>query len=58
MKDFKTLFDTENLMKEIETIGPFTGAGFFDVEQKTVTSMIGSTVTYLIVLIQFKLAEL
>ena len=44
-------------MKKIERVGPFTGNGFFDVDKKTVTSMIGHTVTYLIVLIEFKTTE-
>ena len=44
----------ENIIKDIEAIGPFTGCGFFDVEKRTVTSIIGYTVTYLIVLIEFK----
>ena len=47
----------ENTIKKIEMAGPFTGGGFFVVSMTTVTSMIGYTVTYLIVLIQFKTAE-
>ena len=48
----------ENIIDDIEAEGPLTGGGFFDVEQKTVTSIIGCTVTYLIVLLQFKTSEL
>ena len=48
----------DNIIDAIETVGPLTGGGFFDVEQKTVTSIIGCTVTYLIVLLQFKTSEL
>ena len=47
----------DNIIDDIEAAGPLTGGGFFDVEQKTVTSIIGCTVTYLIVLLQFKSSE-
>ena len=53
----KEIGDAESLLDDIGSVGPFTGGGFFDVEQKPVTSMVGSTITYLIVLVQFKLAE-
>ena len=58
VRDPKEAAFIKNIVKKIKRVGPFTGNGFFDVEKKTVTSMIGHTVTYLIVLIQFKTAEL
>ena len=59
-EQFETIVDQgqfsklENILKDIESVGPFTGCGFFNVEKKTVTSIIGYTVTYLIILIEFK----
>lgn len=46
-----------DLISQINNAGPLTAKGFFNIEKQTVVSMMGSTATYLIVLIQFKLAE-
>ena len=55
--DPKELATIDNIIDDIERVGPFTGEGFFCVEKTTITAMVGYTVTYLIVLIQFKTAE-
>ena len=39
-------------MYELEKAGPFTGAGFFAIEKSSLTAMMGTTLTYTIVLIQ------
>ena len=57
VSDPRELAEIENIINDIESVGPFTGEGFFDVKKTTLTAMMGSTVTYLIVLIQFKTAE-
>ena len=49
--------DVEQLVGRVNGLGPFSARGFFLVQKQTITSIIGSTVTYLIVLIQFKIAE-
>ena len=55
--DTKEISYIEDLIKRVECLSPFTGNEFFNVESQTVTSIVGSTVTYLIVLIQFKISE-
>ena len=57
VSDPRELAEIENIINDIESVGPFTGEGFFDVKKTTLTAMMGSTVTYLIVLIQFKTSE-
>ena len=36
-------------------MGPLTGLGLFTIERNTVTSMISVAVTYIIILMQFKI---
>ena len=42
------------LLKEVENVGPLSGNGYFDINRGTLTSMIGISVTYFIILLQFK----
>ena len=48
----------DNIINDIETTGHFTGGGFFDVNKKAVTAMFGYTLTYLVILIQFKFTDI
>ena len=42
------------LMYVISQEGPFTALGFFSIELNTLTSIISTTVTYLVILVQFQ----
>lgn len=42
------------LLKEIENLKPLNGNGYFEMKKETLTSIISTTVTYLIILLQFK----
>ena len=42
-------------VQKIERLGPLTGLGLFKIERSTVTSMVSVAVTYIIILIQFKM---
>ena len=41
--------------QKIERLGPLTGLGLFTIERNTITSMVSVAVTYIIILIQFKI---
>ena len=51
------LADVENAMAELDSAGPFSAAGFFSIEKSTVMSIVGYSITYLIVLVQFRVSE-
>ena len=42
------------VLAEIKSLGPMTGAGFFDITKGTLTAMLGTTLTYAIILMQWK----
>ena len=42
------------LVKEIEKTGPLTGNGYFDISRSTLTSIVSTSITYLIILLQFR----
>ena len=42
------------LIKELASTGPLSGDGYFDVGRGTLTSMVSTTITYLIILMQFR----
>ena len=44
------------LLREVERLKPLSGYGLFSVERSTLTSMVSVAITYLIILIQFKMA--
>ena len=46
----------DSLVTKITMVGPMTGGGMFYIDRRTMTTMFGATLTYLIVLIQFKTA--
>ena len=46
----------ENIIKEIEKTGPLNGIGFFNITRGTLTGMASVGITYLIILVQFKMS--
>ena len=46
----------ENLIKEIEDTRPLNGKEFFDITRGTLTGMLSVGITYLIILVQFKMS--
>ena len=44
------------LLKEVESVGPLTGNGYFDISRGTLTSIVSISVTYFIILLQFRTA--
>ena len=46
----------EILIKEIEDTGPLNGKGFFNITRGTLTGMLSVGITYLIILVQFKMS--
>ena len=53
-KDEDTRINAQLLLKEIENIPPFNGNGYFELKRETLTSITSTTVTYLIILLQFR----
>ena len=52
--DEDTRINAQLLLKEIENIPPFHGNGYFELKRETLTSITSTTVTYLIILLQFR----
>ena len=48
--------EVAKLIKCLERTGPLTGYGLFKLERSTLTSMVSTSITYLIILVQFKLS--
>ena len=44
------------LIKSLEQARPLNGSGLFTIERSTLTSMVSTAITYLIILVQFKLS--
>ena len=44
-------------LKELEAIGPLSGAGFFSIDKSTLTAIFSTTATYAIILMQWKPAS-
>ena len=44
------------LLREVERLKPVSGYGLFSAERSSLTSMVSVAITYLIILIQFKMA--
>lgn len=45
------------LLRDIDNLEPLSGYGLFEMNRSTLTSMISTSITYLIILIQFKQAS-
>ena len=48
--------DIEEVMDIIDDAEPISGCGMFEISRSTLTSMLSTSITYLIILIQFKLS--
>ena len=48
--------NTANIMKDIENTGPLNGKGFFEITRGTVTGMVSIGITYVIIIVQFKIS--
>ena len=48
----------KNTIKEIEDLKPLTGNGYFSISKGTLTSMLSVGITYIIILVQFKISAL
>ena len=46
----------KNVIKEIEEIKPLTGNGFFEITRGSLTGMVSVGITYIIILVQFKIS--
>ena len=46
-----------NIIKDIEKTGPLNGKGFFNITRGTLTGMLSVGITYIIILVQFKMAD-
>ena len=46
--------DLKLLIREIEKVSPLNGNGYFEIRKGTITSIVSNTVTYLIILLQFR----
>ena len=55
--DIMKIQETKALIKEIENMPPLNGNGYFEIKKETITSIISTTVTYLIILLQFRGSE-
>ena len=54
-KSISEMMKIQAAVVELEACVPFTGLGYFTIEKSTLTAMAANTLTYLIVLVQFKL---
>ena len=46
------------LVQDLESRGPLTGLGLFSIERSTLTAMLSVSLTYIIILIQFKMSTM
>ena len=56
-EDKESLERAEDIIDTIEDAEPLSGCGMFQITRSTLTSMIATSITYLIVLVQFKMSE-
>ena len=52
--DKDIVMDIQLLIQEVETIPRLNGLGYFELKRETLTSIVSNTVTYLIILLQFR----
>ena len=55
-EDIKDIDEEERrlLLRDIENLKPLSAYGLFGVQRSTLTSMVSTSITYLIIIIQFK----
>ena len=46
----------QNVINNIKETGPLTGKGFFEITRGTLTSMVSLGITYIIIIVQFKMS--
>ena len=46
--------EIRNLIRNVEKTGPFSGLGYFDITKSTLVSMASVSITYIIILVQFR----
>ena len=46
----------KNVIREIESLGPLSGNGYFSITRGLLTSMVSVGITYIIILVQFKIS--
>ena len=56
-EDVKEREEMKILVKNIENVGPLNGNGYFDISRSTLTSVTSISITYLIILLQFRNIE-
>ena len=44
-------------LKELEEVRPLSGNGYFEIGRGTLTSIVSTSITYFIILLQFKQSE-
>ena len=44
------------LIEKVEKLRPLSGNGYFEISRETLTSIVGISITYLIILLQFRTA--
>ena len=44
------------LIEKVEKVRPLSGNGYFEISRETLTSIVGISITYLIILVQFRTA--
>ena len=44
-------------LKELDDVRPFSGNGYFEIGRGTLTSIVSTSITYFIILLQFKQSE-
>ena len=55
-KDPVEQMKTKFLIEKIENVRPLSGNGYFEISRETLTSIVGISITYLIILVQFRTA--
>ena len=48
--------EIRNLIRDVEKTGPFSGLGYFEITKSTLVSMASVSITYIIILVQFRQA--
>ena len=46
----------KHLIEKVEKVRPLSGNGYFEISRETLTSIVGISITYLIILLQFRTA--
>ena len=55
-KDSVKQLKIKHLIEKVEKVSPLSGNGYFEISRETLTSIVGISITYLIILLQFRTA--